>query len=112
MVSSFFFPFHGPRHNHQLSLTEFPLFIEDPRQEYMLIGLYWKGGGGRGPSRAVCQRLPYPLYAPSSCLVHRPQAVEPLFQRMPKSMLQQSEPEEVSVLHARVSCSEGGELNN
>lgn len=26
-------------------------------------------------------------------LVHRPQAVEPLFQQMPKSMLQQSEPE-------------------
>ena len=64
----------------------------------MLTGLYWNGSGGKGPSRAVCQGLLYPLYAPSSCLVHRPQAVEPLFQRMPKSMLQQSEPEEVSVL--------------
>ena len=111
MVSSFFFPFHGPRHNHQLSLTEFPLFIEDPRQEHMLTGLYWKGGGGRGPSRAVCQGLLYPLYAPASSLVHRPQVVEPVFQQMPKSMLQQSEPEEVSVLCAPVSCSERGELN-
>lgn len=50
------------------------------------------------------------LYAPSLSLVHRHQAVEPLFQWMPKRM-PQSKPEDASVLPACVSQCKGEELD-
>lgn len=47
MVSLFFFPFHGPRHNHQLSLYRIPLIHWRPQTGVHAYRIILEGSGGR-----------------------------------------------------------------